>query len=109
MATKRLPDVHSVQPVASLNAHRDPSLKHSRKNTAGVTDDRTIPQPAAESDQRIQQREPTRQTLFQKKCNDTLELPNGYLKVAVLIIRWDESIDDFKGHTEEVGFKSHPC
>jgi hypothetical protein len=27
---------------------------------------------------------------------------NTYVKIAVLIIRWDESLDDFQGHTEEV-------
>jgi hypothetical protein len=40
--------------------------------------------------------------MFQRKVNDVLKLPNGYLNAAVLIIRWDESIDDFEGHTEEV-------
>lgn len=50
-------------------------------------------------------RESVRQALFQATSNKALQLPSGYLKVAVLIIRWDESIDDFKEkHTEEVGF-----
>jgi hypothetical protein len=40
--------------------------------------------------------------MFQRKVNDVLKLPNGYLNAAVLIIRWDESIDDFEGHTGEV-------
>ncbi|KAH8729022.1 hypothetical protein GQ44DRAFT_571519, partial [Phaeosphaeriaceae sp. PMI808] len=58
--------------------------------------------PGAESNHQISQREPTRQALFQRKANEALSLPNGYLDVAVLIMRWDESIDDFKGHTEEI-------
>jgi hypothetical protein len=49
------------------------------------------------------QRDALRQAIFEKASNDALEIPNGYLKVAVKIIRWDESIDDFsEGHTSEV-------
>jgi hypothetical protein len=47
-------------------------------------------------------READRQTLFQKVANGILGSPNGYREVEVLIIRWDESIDQFKGHTQEV-------
>jgi hypothetical protein len=47
-------------------------------------------------------REAERQTLFQKIANGILGSPNGYREVQVLIIRWDESIDQFKGHTKEV-------
>jgi hypothetical protein len=47
-------------------------------------------------------REAENQALFQRTSNDILEIPDSYFKVAVLIIRWDESIDDLKGHTEEV-------
>lgn len=47
-------------------------------------------------------REAARQTLFQKTSNGVLEVPNGYRKVEVTIIRWHESVDDFEGHTEEV-------
>lgn len=67
-----------------------------------------VPQPSLERDHRHSQltvkpeREPVRQALFQRKSNAALKLPNGYVKVAVLIIRWDHSIDGFEGHTEEV-------
>jgi hypothetical protein len=47
-------------------------------------------------------READRRILFQKVANGILGSPNGYRKVEVLIIRWDESIDEFKGHTQEV-------
>lgn len=47
-------------------------------------------------------REAERQAWFQNKSNNILEIPNGYLKVAVLIIRWHDEIDEFKGHDEEV-------
>lgn len=52
-------------------------------------------------------REPIRQALFQRSLEQALQLPPGYSKVAVLIIRWDESIDDFKErHTKEVSLNA---
>jgi hypothetical protein len=106
MATGRLPIVQTAQPAASLSSQRLPVNQISHKNTTGLAYSRPIAQSVAEVDQQGPQREPIRQALFQKKCNDTLKLPNGYLNVAVLIIRWDESIDDLPGHTEEVGNKT---
>lgn len=103
MATRRLSIVRPAHPVASLNSEKVPVTNPSQKNRAGTANDPNVSQPATEVEQRGPQREAVRQALFQRKCNDTLKLPNGYLKVAVLIIRWDESIDDFPGHTEEVG------
>src|SRR4051794_3993544 len=47
-------------------------------------------------------RETERQAIFQKVSNEILKIPNGYLKVEVLIIRWDEALDDFKEHSREV-------
>lgn len=48
-------------------------------------------------------REPIRQALFQRSLEQALQLSPGYSKVAVLIIRWDESIDDFnERHTKEI-------
>jgi len=47
-------------------------------------------------------RETERQAIFQKVSNEILKIPNGYLKVEVLIIRWHEALDDFKEHTPEV-------
>lgn len=47
-------------------------------------------------------REDERRKLFQKVTNNLLHIPNGYRKVEVLILRWDESIDEFKGHAKEV-------
>jgi hypothetical protein len=43
-----------------------------------------------------------RQSWFQNEVETVLGKANGYLHVAVLMIRWHESIDDFAGHTEEV-------
>jgi hypothetical protein len=47
-------------------------------------------------------REASLRALFQKNTNEKLGTPNGYRKVEALLIRWDESIDDFPGHSEEV-------
>jgi len=46
--------------------------------------------------------ETERQAWFQNEANDSLDIPNGYLKVNVLIIRWHEDIDEFEGHDKEV-------
>ena len=43
-----------------------------------------------------------RRSWFQDKVDTVIGKANGYLHVAVLMIRWHESIDDFAGHTEEV-------
>lgn len=67
-----------------------------------VTDDAAILHPIEEAAKEELKREAERQILFQKISNDILDIPNGYLKVEVLIIRWDENIDEFKGHKAEV-------
>jgi len=52
--------------------------------------------------QRQLTREAERQSHFQRISNSVLEVPNYYRKVEVTIIRWHESIDEFKGHDAEV-------
>ncbi|KAH6612118.1 hypothetical protein C7974DRAFT_370557 [Boeremia exigua] len=47
-------------------------------------------------------REAERQTHFQKISNGVFEVPNGYRKVEVTIIRWHEQLDEFKGHGKEI-------
>lgn len=45
------------------------------------------------------------QTLFENAVKQKLNIPNGYEKVAVLVVRWDDDLDDPKfkeGHDEEV-------
>ncbi|KAH7382740.1 hypothetical protein DE146DRAFT_240565 [Phaeosphaeria sp. MPI-PUGE-AT-0046c] len=72
------------------------------KNFA-LAESSTATQSGVETEHKELIREPKRQALFQTNSNKALELPDGYLKVAVLMIRWDESIDDFKDrHTEEI-------
>ncbi|KAH7121194.1 hypothetical protein B0J11DRAFT_59573 [Dendryphion nanum] len=47
--------------------------------------------------------ESEKQAWFQNAINEKLDIPNGYLKVAVLIVRWHEDIDSFPvGHEKEV-------
>ncbi|KAI4681043.1 uncharacterized protein J4E88_005548 [Alternaria novae-zelandiae] len=70
-------------------------MKISRKNSANVSDD-------AATRKQEESRDALRQAIFQKTANEALQIPNGYLKVAVKIIRWNENIDDFKGHAEEI-------
>ena len=65
-------------------------------------EDVTNSQPGDKKMDRASQREAERQLLFQNEVNDALDIPNGYSNVAVLVVRWDESIDDFTGHSEEV-------
>jgi hypothetical protein len=104
MTTQRELDVELAHPSSSPKTNNTSAEKPRRKIPVGVsfTEGGTVPQSEAEGEQRESLREPIRQALFQRKSNKALKLPNGYLKVAVLIIRWDKSIDDFKGHTEEV-------
>jgi hypothetical protein len=99
MAIQRQP---AVRPAHSGQVQRPPSTKPSKKNTGATTSGGLGFQSGSDIDQRETQREAVRQAIFQRRSNNALKLPNGYLKVAALIIRWDEKIDDFKGHTEEV-------
>jgi hypothetical protein len=48
------------------------------------------------------EREAERQSLFQKVTNNAIGRLNGYRKVEVLLIRWEDSIDQSKGHIQEV-------
>lgn len=88
--------------LGALPVERRAPGKTLRHKNSGPSESTTATQTGTEIDPKESVREPERQALFQKRSNKTLELPNGYLKVAVLIIRWDPSIDDFEGHTEEV-------
>jgi hypothetical protein len=45
------------------------------------------------------------QAYFDNAVKEAMNIPNGYERVAVLVVRWDESLDDpmFRaGHDEEV-------
>lgn len=102
MATQRQPAVRQAHPTTLPSLRGLSSAKSSRKNSPAIAEGGTTPQAGVENDPKESQREPERQAVFQRRSNQALKLPNGYLKVAVLIMRWDESVDDFKGHTGEV-------
>ena len=52
---------------------------------------------------RVEKEESERQAWFQNAVNGAMDIPIGYLKVAVLIVRWHEDIDEYaEGHTTEV-------
>lgn len=83
-------------------------INSSRQNSIVVpvtVDDLTFLDPGDEEAKRELNREAERRTLFQNVSNGILQIPNGYRKVEVLIIRWDESVDEFKGHEQEVSLR----
>lgn len=102
METQCQPNILPAHTSASPSFRKPLVTKSSRRNSTVIAERGTIPQLGDHNDQQELKREPERQALFRNAANKALHLPNGYLKVAVLIIRWDETIDDFKGHTKEV-------
>lgn len=54
-----------------------------------------------ESTKRLLKREDERQKLFHKISNKYFEVPNGYLQVEVLVVRWEKDLDEFKEHDTE--------
>jgi ABC-type cobalt transport system substrate-binding protein len=77
----------------------------SRQNSANVvpvSEDLAVLHSEDGNATRQLKREDERQKLFQKISNKVLDIPTGYRKVEVLIIRWDKKIDEFKGHDGEV-------
>jgi hypothetical protein len=45
---------------------------------------------------------------FEDAVKERLNIPSGYVKVAVLVLRWHEDIDEYaKGHTSEVSYFLH--
>ncbi|CAN9136467.1 unnamed protein product [Alternaria alternata] len=91
------------QQVDSPACRSSSPAKVSRKNTPMIPDDAAAVQSARKEEEEMERkRDAVRQAIFQEASDEALEIPLGYLNVAVKIIRWDESIDDFKGHTEEI-------
>jgi hypothetical protein len=89
-----------------VNAGQNSTPKNlSRQNSPIVIETTTSLRPSDDAEEL--KREAARRTLFQKISNNQFDIPNGYRKVEVLILRWDESIDDFgKGHNQEVKLRS---
>ncbi len=56
---------------------------------------------SSSNDERKQ--ESQRQAWFENVIKKALKIPNSYVDVAPLIIRWDPEVDDYsEGHTDEV-------
>lgn len=52
--------------------------------------------------------ETQRQAWFENAVKKQLNIPNSYVQVAPLIIRWDPKIDEHSdGHTEEVSISAY--
>ncbi|KAF3036499.1 hypothetical protein E8E11_001315 [Didymella keratinophila] len=101
-----------VRPPLTVNpdpAHSPIHKNFSRQNSVTHIVETPVPQPdeavlgpGDEKEKAELKRDEERRSIFQKYSNDVLNVPSGYRKVEVLIIRWDESIDDFKGHNNEI-------
>jgi hypothetical protein len=102
MATPHVPAIRPAHQDASPSLCKAQTAKLSGKSTSTTNEGETSTQAGVENDADEAQMESVRRSVFQKKVNQALNLPDGYLKVAVLIIRWDKTIDEFTGHCEEV-------
>ena len=108
MTASRPSGVRQVHAIC-VNAGQNPAPRNlSRQNSPTVAQSGALLRPG--DDAVALKREAERRTLFQKTSNNVLDIPNGYRKVEVLILRWDESIDEFKdGHNQEVTYTAHQC
>jgi hypothetical protein len=104
MATQRQPVVMPSLATSSLPA-RSPPPTDTRQTPVTVLDGEPVCTPEDEAAKKELKEETERQAWFQNEVNDRLDIPNGYLKVNVLIIRWHEDIDEFEGHNEEVSIQ----
>lgn len=102
MATQRQPNARHLLPTCSIPTRSPPPSDMPGQIPSIAVQDLPILEPGEDGAKQELQRESERQAWFQNESNVHLNIPNGYEKVAVLIIRWDDSIDEFKGHEEEV-------
>jgi hypothetical protein len=79
-----------------------PPSETIRQSPVAVSDGALVWPLKDKNEERELKRESERQTWFQDESNNILDIPNGYLNVFVLLIRWHEDIDEFKGHGDEV-------
>jgi len=107
--TSLRPELHNMTSshlTNGMQAHIPPPTP--RRSASPLIGDMARPTPAVvlDSGNAIQpddaKRESEWQASFQHEANNVLKVPNGYMKVALLIIRWDKKIDEFDGHDEEV-------
>jgi hypothetical protein len=71
------------------------------KHTCATSIDVTTPA----DEEKIQ--ESAKRSWFEAGVNKALKIPTGYIKVAVLVLRWEEYCDDYaSNHTKEVSAQS---
>ncbi|KAL5119188.1 hypothetical protein ACEQ8H_002896 [Pleosporales sp. CAS-2024a] len=76
-----------------------------RMDSADIAGNPTVLRPDDDDATKRLGRDAEWRTLFSRVVNDKLGVPNGYKKVEVLLIRWDEKIDDQEfqvGHGKEI-------
>ena len=78
-----------------------PSMPHDVATLIpeGVPDTASGTKPA---DEAVHTEDAKMQVWFQNAISTELNIPDGYLKAAVLMIRWHKNLDEFPGHDEEV-------
>lgn len=76
------------QQVDSPACRSSSPAKVSRKNTPMIPDDAAAVQSARKEEEEMERkRDAVRQAIFQEASDEALEIPLGYLNVAVKIIR----------------------
>lgn len=108
MASHRHPAVLPGLITTSLQHRNPPPSETIGQSPVAVLDGAPVWPPEDEKEKWELKKESDRQTWFQDEANDILDIPNGYLNVFVLIIRWHEDIDEFKGHDDEVSSTDPP-
>lgn len=98
MATQYQPFALPVPNTSSLTTRSSPRGDTRRIHVAVIDGE-----PGCTPEEKTVKKETERQDWFQTEANDKLNIPNGYLEVNVLIIRWHEELDEFEGHNDEVG------
>jgi hypothetical protein len=90
-------DTMTDEGVESCNSLPVSIGESAPKHTCATTTDVTTP----DDEEKI--RESAKRGWFEAGVNKSLKIPTGYVKVAVLVLRWAEYCDDYaKGHTDEV-------
>jgi hypothetical protein len=99
-----LPDANTA--VSSVDCTSRPGSPAPKGSTSQCSvnsvENPTVLRPDDDDATKRLERDAERRTLFERVVNDKLGVPSGYKKVEVLLLRWDEKIDDFEGHGKEV-------
>lgn len=89
MTLRVIADTHS-EVTAQLEPGSAPELSQNKRFIVSASD----------SDKK---EETQKQAWFENAIKKKLKIPNSYVQVAVLIIKWDPELDNYsKGHEKEV-------